>query len=84
MLQRFGDGTLQVDMPLSASLRGEIGPDGVPQALVGRIVADAGSINDGDSSDGRLDFDRAEFKINWDATSRCSKCRSKFFRAIIA
>src|SRR4029077_19420055 len=70
LASRFGDGTLQADMPLSASLRGEIGPDGVPQALVGRIVADAGSINDGDSGDGRLDFDRAEFKINWDATSR--------------
>ena len=42
----------------------------MPQALVGRIVADAGSINDGDSSDGRLDLDRAEFKINWDAASR--------------
>ena len=70
LASRFGDGTLQADMPLSASLRGEIGPNGVPQTLVGRIVADAGSINDGDSSDGRLDIDRAEFKINWDATSR--------------
>jgi hypothetical protein len=70
LASRFGDGTLQADMPLSASLRGEIGPNGVPQALVGRIVADAGSINDGDSGDGRLDIDRAEFKINWDATNR--------------
>src|SRR4029077_18249557 len=70
LASRFGDGTLQADMPLSASLRGEIGPNGVPQTLVGRIVADAGSINDGDSGDGRLDIDRAEFKINWDATNR--------------
>jgi Protein of unknown function len=70
LASRVDDGTLEVDLPLSASLRGEIGPNGVPQALVGRIVADAGSISDGDSSDGRLDIDRAEFKINWDAASR--------------
>jgi hypothetical protein len=42
----------------------------VPQSLTGRIVADAGSINDGDSSDGQIVIDRAEFKINWDAGSR--------------
>ncbi len=30
-------------MPLSASMRAEIGPDGVPQELLsGRIVAEAG------------------------------------------
>jgi hypothetical protein len=67
---RLDDGTLQVDLPLSASLRGEIGPNGMPQALVGRVVANAGAISDGDSSDGRIEIDRAEFKINWDATSR--------------
>ena len=67
---RLGDGTLEVDLPVSASLRGEIGPNGVPQGLVGRIVADGGFISDGDSSDGRLEIDRAEFKINWDAASR--------------
>ena len=70
LASRLGDGTLEVDLPVSASLRGEIGPNGVPQGLVGRIVADGGSISDGDSSDGRLEIDRAEFKINWDAASR--------------
>ena len=70
LASRLDDGTLQVDLPLSASLRGEIGRNGVPQALVGRIVANAGAISDGDSSDGRIEIDRAEFKINWDAASR--------------
>src|SRR5580658_2535671 len=67
---RLGDGSLQVDMPLSASLHGEISPNGVPQSLTGRVVADAGSINDANDADGRLDIDRAEFKIDWDAASR--------------
>jgi hypothetical protein len=70
LASRFGDGSLQIDLPLSASLRGEVGPNGVPQSLTGRIVADAGYINDANDDDGRLDIDRAEFKIDWDAASR--------------
>ena len=70
LASRLDDGTLQVDLPISASLRGEIGRNGVPETLVGRIVANAGVISDGDGSDGRIEIDRAEFKINWDAASR--------------
>ena len=70
LASRLGNGSLQINMPMSASLRGEIGPNGVPRSLSGRIVADAGSISDTDNADGRLDIDRAEFKINWDGASR--------------
>jgi Protein of unknown function len=70
LASRFGDGSLQISLPLSASLRGEIGPNGVPQSLTGRVVADAGFINDANTNDTRLDIDHAEFKINWDADSR--------------
>jgi Protein of unknown function len=67
---RLGDGNLQTNLPLSASLRGEIGPDGVPQWLTGRIVAGAGFIGDANGADGRLDIDHAEFKLNWDSANR--------------
>ena len=67
---RLDNGTLQTSLPISASLRGEIGPDGVPVSLAGRIVADAGFISSSDDSDGRIDIDHAEFKLNWDAASR--------------
>ncbi|MFZ3310808.1 MAG: DUF3971 domain-containing protein [Xanthobacteraceae bacterium] len=70
LASRFGDGSLQLDMPLSASLRGVIGPNGVPQSLTGRVVVDSGHLSDGDGDDGRIDLDHAEFKINWDAESR--------------
>jgi len=70
LASRLGDGSLQISLPLSASLRGEIGPNGVPQSLTGRVVADAGFINDASGNDNRLDIDHAEFKINWDAESR--------------
>jgi hypothetical protein len=70
LASRFGDGTLQIDMPVTASMSGEIGPDGLPQTLIGRVVADAGSIGDANDRDGRVSFDRAEFKINWNAGNR--------------
>ena len=61
---------LRIDMPLSASMSGEIGPDGLPQNFTGRIVADAGSIADANSDEGRIPIERAEFKLNWDAENR--------------
>ena len=70
LASRFEDGNLQIDMPLSASLNGEIGPDGLPQTLVGRIVADAGSIGDAKDDDSRITIERAEFKLQWDAENR--------------
>jgi hypothetical protein len=70
LASRFGDGSLQINLPLSASLGGEIGPNGIPQSLSGRVVAEAGYINDASNADGRIDIDHAEFKINWDAASR--------------
>ena len=66
----LGDGTLQASVPLSASLRGEIGSDGVPRNLAGRLVAEGGFIGDGPTDDGRVDLDRAEFKFEWDAADR--------------
>ena len=62
---RLGDGSLETNLPLSASLQGEIGADGVPRSLSGRIVADAGFLSSGE--DGRIDLDHAEIKLDWDA-----------------
>ena len=67
---RFDDGNLDTNLPLSASLRGEIGRDGVPHALSGRIVAESGFISDAGGADGRIDVDHAELRLNWDAASR--------------
>jgi Protein of unknown function len=69
-LVHFGDGSLQTTVPLSARIAGVIGRNGVPEALSGQIVAGAGSIGDSDSTDGRIDIDRAEFKFDWDSASR--------------
>jgi hypothetical protein len=66
----LGDGSLRTNLPLSASVSGEIGADGVPRNLVGRIVAEGGYIGDSSDGDGRIDLDHAEFKFNWDSAER--------------
>jgi hypothetical protein len=70
LASRLDGGNLQIDTPLSASLSGEIGPDGLPQTLSGRVVADAGSIGDASDEDSRISIERAEFKLQWDAEHR--------------
>jgi hypothetical protein len=67
---RLDDGNLEANLPLSASLRGEIGPDGVPRSLTGRIVAESGFISDASDANSRIDVDHAELKLNWDAANR--------------
>jgi hypothetical protein len=70
LAMRLGDGNLQANLPLSVSMRGEIGPDGVPQELTGRIVAERGTIGDAGDSSGDIPIDHAEFKLNWDSANR--------------
>ena len=70
LISGVGDAKLRADMPLSASFSGEIGPDGLPQTMAGRVVIDAGAISYDDDDSSRLAIDRAEFKLNWDAASR--------------
>ena len=70
LASRLGDGSLKVDLPLSASISGEIGPDGMPQTLSGRVVVESGSIGDANEGDGRIPIEHAEFKLNWDAANR--------------
>jgi len=69
LASRLDDQSIKIDTPLSASVSGEIGPDGLPQVLSGRIVADAGFLGDANSDD-QLAIERAEFKFNWDAGTR--------------
>jgi hypothetical protein len=66
----LGDGSLKTTLPLSGSVRGEIGEDGVPRSLAGHIDAEAGSIGEVESPENRVDVDRAEFKFNWDPAAR--------------
>lgn len=67
---RLDEGRYQVDIPLSAIIRAEVGTDGNPQSIEGRIFAEAGSIGEIDKPDSLLTIDRAEFNLDWDAGRR--------------
>jgi hypothetical protein len=67
---RLGDDPILADLPISASIHAEIGPDGATQALQGRIIVDAGSIRDTKDPNVNFNIDRAEFNLDWDASRR--------------
>jgi hypothetical protein len=67
---RLGEGNIESDLLLSASIRGEISLDGAPQFIEGQLLAEAGYIRDAEDPITRLDIDRAEFGLNWDAQRR--------------
>jgi hypothetical protein len=64
---RLNMGNFDVDLPLSASVRAEISPDGIPQIVQGQLVAEAGTIVDREYDKVSLNIDHADFRFNWDA-----------------
>lgn len=70
LAMRLGDDPIMSQVPISASLRAEIGTDGTTQSLQGRIIAEAGAITEAANPDAVLAIDRAEFNLEWDATRR--------------
>lgn len=67
---RFGDSLLEPDVPISANIRAEVGADGVPQLLSGRINIDSGFIRDPETPDSHIAIERAEIKLDWDPNRR--------------
>ena len=68
LAMRLGEGLYEPDLPLSARIRADIGPDGIPSMLNGRILAEKGVIIDLDDPLVRIPIDRAEITLDWDAT----------------
>jgi hypothetical protein len=67
MSLRQGDDQLVAEIPVSASLHGELGPDGMLDTATGRILAGPGVVGDAADPLSRVGIDRAEFGIDWDA-----------------
>jgi hypothetical protein len=63
---RVGDGSIESDVPLSASLRGEFMADGTLRDARGQILASAGSVRDLSDPNSRIDIDRADIRFTWD------------------
>ncbi|HLA19921.1 MAG TPA: DUF3971 domain-containing protein, partial [Pseudolabrys sp.] len=67
---RLGDGQLAADVPFSATVRAEIGADGTPETVNGRMVVGPGMIGDIAQGNGRIAINRAEIGMEWDASRR--------------
>jgi hypothetical protein len=66
MLAMRLSGPYELDLPLSGRIRADIGPDGVPASIDGRIVGERGSLIDVDDVGAKVALDRAEFTLDWD------------------
>jgi hypothetical protein len=67
---RVKDLTYSADLPLTGELKGELGRDGLPTYLHGRIIAGAGNVIDSDTPDYPMAIDQAEIEPEWDAGRR--------------
>jgi hypothetical protein len=65
---RIGDGQIEPNIPISARIRAQIGADGIPKMIEGRVVLEKGYISDVDEPLSRVEIDRAEATLEWDAT----------------
>ena len=67
---RVDEGKIEADVPISAVIRAEIGFDGTPLLIDGRVIADAGTIGDMENPSASFEIDKAELSLDWDATRR--------------
>jgi len=67
---RLNEGIIDANLPLSASIRADISPDGTPQVVQGQLIVAAGTITDREDEHIRVPIDRADFRFNWDARRR--------------
>ncbi len=70
LAMRVGIDQYEPDLSLSGRIRADIGSDGMPRMVDGRIVVDKGVINDLDDPEGNVPVDRAEISLDWDPTRR--------------
>lgn len=64
---RLDTSGVEVDLPISASVRAEVGADGMPNVVQGEIFSDAGTLIDHGKETIRYDIDRIDARFNWDA-----------------
>ena len=64
---RLNDSNIDVNLPISASIRADISADGMPHVVQGELYAEAGTIVDHTNEKSTIAIDRADFRFNWDA-----------------
>jgi hypothetical protein len=64
---RVGNGQIEADTPISATMRAEVAADAAPLALEGQIIVGAGLLIDPNEPLSRLRIDEAQVGLRWDA-----------------
>ncbi|WP_168192814.1 DUF3971 domain-containing protein [Undibacter mobilis] len=64
---RLDTSGVEVNLPISASVRAEVGADGKPGVVQGEFFSDPGTIIDHGKETVRYDIDRIDARFNWDA-----------------
>ncbi len=64
---RLNESEVEANLPVSASVRAEISPDGALQRMQGRVVAGRGNVIDHGDDDVKVSVERADFRFTWDA-----------------
>lgn len=67
---RLKDLTYNAELPLTGEVKGELGRDGLPTFLQGKLKVGAGTIIDTDTPDYPLAIDSAEVNLEWDSGRR--------------
>lgn len=67
---RSKDLTYSADVPLTGEIKGELGRDGLPNYLRGKITVGAGTITDEDTPAYPMTIDQAEINLDWDPARR--------------
>jgi hypothetical protein len=70
LAMRVSENDLDVDLPLSGSVRADIARDGSLRQMQGQLVADSGTIVNHDNEDANVKIDRAEIRFSWDPQHR--------------
>jgi hypothetical protein len=70
MALQLGEGRIEADVPVSASLHAEIASDGTPQFANGRILIGPGVVGEVGDASNRIAIDRLEANLEWDAARR--------------
>ena len=64
---RLDSGEFEVNLPISASVRAEVGADGKPNMVQGEAFSEAGTLVEHGKQTIRYDIDRIDARFNWDA-----------------
>lgn len=63
---RLDTGGLETNLPLSATMRAQIAPDGKPQGVQGELIVGAGTIADPKDDDVKVAIEHADLRFDWD------------------